>query len=127
MTKRTRRKHSGVLKAEVAMAGFKGDQTLSELAKHSTSIRSRPYLRAYASVAEARDNLAWYFNFYNTRKPHQALDGMTRIRLASTSASWQLPHSPTWGLHLRNRENCSDQRNQLSVSTCLVLARNYYL
>jgi putative transposase len=35
------------------------------------------YLRAYASVAEARDNLARYFNFYNTRRPHQALDGMT--------------------------------------------------
>ena len=35
------------------------------------------YLRAYASVAEARDSLARYFNFYNTRRPHQALDGMT--------------------------------------------------
>ncbi len=35
------------------------------------------YLRAYASVAEARDSLARYFNFYNTRRPYQALDGMT--------------------------------------------------
>ena len=35
------------------------------------------YLRAYASVAEARESLARYFNFYNTRRPHQALDGMT--------------------------------------------------
>lgn len=35
------------------------------------------YLRAYASVAEAKSSLERYFTFYNTRRPHQALDGMT--------------------------------------------------
>jgi putative transposase len=35
------------------------------------------YLKAYASVAEARDGLARYFIFYNTRRPHQSLDGRT--------------------------------------------------
>lgn len=35
------------------------------------------YLRAYASVAEARVSLERYFTFYNTRRPHSALDGMT--------------------------------------------------
>jgi putative transposase len=35
------------------------------------------YLRAYASVAEARDSLGRYFTFYNTRRPHQGLDGQT--------------------------------------------------
>lgn len=35
------------------------------------------YLKAYASVAEARDSLGQYFTFYNARRPHQALDGMT--------------------------------------------------
>jgi putative transposase len=35
------------------------------------------YLKAYASVAEARDSLGRYLTFYNTRRPHQALDGMT--------------------------------------------------
>jgi putative transposase len=35
------------------------------------------YIKAYASVAEARDSLARYFIFYNTRRPHQALDGRT--------------------------------------------------
>jgi putative transposase len=35
------------------------------------------YLRAYASVSEARASLERYFTFYNTRRPHQALDGMT--------------------------------------------------
>jgi putative transposase len=33
------------------------------------------YLKAYASVSEARTSLARYFTFYNTRRPHQALDG----------------------------------------------------
>lgn len=35
------------------------------------------YLRAYDSVSEAKANLARYFGFYNTRRPHQALDGQT--------------------------------------------------
>ena len=35
------------------------------------------YLKAYANVAEARTSLQKYFTFYNTRRPHQALDGMT--------------------------------------------------
>lgn len=35
------------------------------------------YLRAYDSVSEARASLARYFGFYNTRRPHQALDGKT--------------------------------------------------
>jgi putative transposase len=35
------------------------------------------YLRAYASVAEARASLARYFTFYNTRRTHQGLDGRT--------------------------------------------------
>jgi putative transposase len=35
------------------------------------------YLRAYASVTEARASLGKYLAFYNTRRPHQALDGRT--------------------------------------------------
>jgi putative transposase len=35
------------------------------------------YLRAYASVTEARTSLGRYFTFYNTRRPHQGLDGRT--------------------------------------------------
>jgi putative transposase len=35
------------------------------------------YLKAYASVAEARESLGRYFTFYNTRRPHQGLDGRT--------------------------------------------------
>jgi putative transposase len=33
------------------------------------------YLRAYASVTEARSGIGRYLNFYNTRRPHSSLDG----------------------------------------------------
>ena len=35
------------------------------------------YLRAYESVAEARASLGRYLGFYNSRRPHSRLDGMT--------------------------------------------------
>jgi putative transposase len=35
------------------------------------------YLRAYASVAEARTSIGRYFGFYNARRPHASLDGKT--------------------------------------------------
>ncbi len=35
------------------------------------------YLRAYASVSEAKAWLARYFAFYNTRRPHSSLDWLT--------------------------------------------------
>jgi putative transposase len=35
------------------------------------------YLHAYESVSEARQQLARYFSFYNTRRPHSSLGGLT--------------------------------------------------
>ena len=35
------------------------------------------YLRAYDSVADARSSIGRYIAFYNTRRPHQSLDGAT--------------------------------------------------
>jgi putative transposase len=35
------------------------------------------YLRAYESVAEARASIGRYLSFYNSRRPHSSLDGMT--------------------------------------------------
>jgi putative transposase len=35
------------------------------------------YLRAYDSVSEARASIGRYLDFYNSRRPHQSLDGTT--------------------------------------------------
>jgi putative transposase len=35
------------------------------------------YLRAYDSVSDARASIDRYFDFYNGRRPHSSLDGMT--------------------------------------------------
>jgi putative transposase len=35
------------------------------------------YLRAYESVRDARASIARYLRFYNERRPHASLDGMT--------------------------------------------------
>ena len=35
------------------------------------------YLRAYESVSDARSSIGCYLDFYNTRRPHQSLDGDT--------------------------------------------------
>ena len=38
------------------------------------------YLRAYASVGDARASIGRYLDFYNRRRPHSSLDGMTPDR-----------------------------------------------
>ncbi len=38
-------------------------------------------LRAYDSVSDAKACLGRYFNFYNTRRPHQSLDGQTTDKI----------------------------------------------
>jgi putative transposase len=35
------------------------------------------YLKAYESVSAARQGLATYLDFYNSRRPHQSHDGRT--------------------------------------------------
>lgn len=35
------------------------------------------YLKAYDSVAQAKEQLTRYLGFYNTRRPHSSLDGQT--------------------------------------------------
>jgi putative transposase len=35
------------------------------------------YLKAYASVSEARASLSRYIDFYNQRRPHSSLDRVT--------------------------------------------------
>jgi putative transposase len=43
------------------------------------------YLRAYASVSEARAGIGRYLTFYNGRRPYSSLDRKTPIRPISTS------------------------------------------
>ena len=38
------------------------------------------YLRAYESVSDARTSIGRYLHFYNERRPHASLDGMTPDR-----------------------------------------------
>ncbi len=35
------------------------------------------FLKAYDSVADAKTGLGGYLDFYNSRRPHSALDGKT--------------------------------------------------
>ena len=35
------------------------------------------YLRAYDNVSDARASIGRYLDFYNARRPHSGLDGMT--------------------------------------------------
>ena len=35
------------------------------------------YLHAYDSVSQASSSISRYFDFYNQRRPHSSLDGMT--------------------------------------------------
>ena len=35
------------------------------------------YLRAYEGVSDARASIGRYLDFYNGRRPHSSLDGMT--------------------------------------------------
>jgi len=43
------------------------------------------YLRAYDRVGEARQSIGRYLDFYNQRRPHSSLDGMTPDRAYFTS------------------------------------------
>ena len=76
------------------------------------------YLHAYESVDEARRQLASYFTFYNSRRPHSSLGGMTpdtayfgRLKTAARSMTLhqttQLEGSITAGTSLKKLENLS--------------------
>jgi putative transposase len=47
------------------------------------------YLHAYDSVSEAKQQLASYFEFYNTARPHSSLGGQTPDTAYCGKAEWQ--------------------------------------
>jgi putative transposase len=87
---------SEYLRARVVIAAVNGDRTLAQLAEQfdvHTPIRSHRgkrssrvasdveyeevYLRAYEGVSDARASIGRSLDFYNGRRPHSSLDGMT--------------------------------------------------
>ena len=76
------------------------------------------YLNAYSSGREARARLGAYFSFYNTQRPHQALDYRTpgevfNVQLQQPLERCRLPkktfidHAETAGLSLNIAQNLS--------------------
>jgi transposase InsO family protein len=67
------------------------------------------YLRAYETPAASREGVGQYFDFYNARRRHSALDRRTPMRCISTRTppKWQpetrgrfhLRHCPVFGVH----------------------------
>ena len=47
-------------------------------------------LRAYDSVSDGRGSIGRYLDFYNCRRPHQSLDGMTPDRAYFTALPLRL-------------------------------------
>ena len=65
-----------------------GEEVTGEVLADYAEKAKLPFL-GYASVAEARAGIGNYFTFYNTKRPHQALDGKTPD--AAYSNPLQLP------------------------------------
>ena len=50
------------------------------------------YLRAYEGVSDARASIGRYLDFYNGRRPHSSLDGITRDHAYFTPMRRRLPY-----------------------------------
>jgi putative transposase len=70
------------------------------------------YLRAYDSVSDSRASLRRYLDFYNSRRPHSSLDGITPDQAYLPPLPLRLAQ-PWQGLHLSKRKICSDNRVHL--------------
>ena len=73
------------------------------------------YLRAYEGVSDARASIGRYLDFYNGRRPHSGLDGITPDHAYFTPLPLRLAALPRQRLHLSKRKNCSDNRLRLSL------------
>ena len=68
------------------------------------------YLRAYDSVGDARASLGRYLDFYNSRRPHSSLDGMTPDQAYFPPRCPPLGSLTLAGTPLIERKICSDNR-----------------
>jgi hypothetical protein len=74
------------------------------------------YLRAHDSVSEARASIGRYLDFYNARRPHSSLDGMTPDQAYFPPLPLRLAAQPWQRLHLSTGKICSDDRGHLRTS-----------
>ena len=72
------------------------------------------YLHAYDTVAAAKAGLARYIDFYNQRRPHRALDGVTPDAMYFDSLPLLLGAQPA-GLHLISLKICLNRRGHLCL------------
>src|SRR5271167_5002401 len=70
---RSARRHPAFLVGRIDLAN---NFTITPLQSHPSEIR-RSDLRAYDSVGDARASIGRYLGFYNSRRPHSSLDGVT--------------------------------------------------
>ncbi len=91
------------------------------------------YLHAYGSVPEARASIGRYLDFYNRRRPHSSLDGMTPAQAyygAHNLPPVRLAAQPRQTFHLSKRKFCPNNRGHLSapmasLGPCLKVNANF--
>jgi hypothetical protein len=64
------------------------------------------YLHAYETGAQARTGLGTYFEYYNTRRRHQGLDGLTPTRPIINTSGYRKPHDNPAPHHLPAAADC---------------------
>jgi putative transposase len=67
-------KQRGIAISMDGMGAWRGNVFIERLWH---TVKYGAYLRAYASVSEARESLTRCFEFRNESRPHQSLDGRT--------------------------------------------------
>jgi len=78
-----KRTHDAAFKAKVALEALKGEKTMAQLSSrygvHPNQISKyeEVYLHDYQTVREAREQLGYYFRFYNQERFHLSLGRRT--------------------------------------------------
>jgi hypothetical protein len=73
------------------------------------------YSRASRSVSDARTSVSRYLRFYNERRPHASLDGMTPDQAYFTLLPLRSAAKPRQMPDLSKRKSCSDNRDHFVI------------